>query len=151
MAARRAHYTVRIADQICEQIALGKTLQQALDAVGYLAPAMSTIWSWLEKYPDFRDKYERARLLQADIHADKMLEMSQAVVNVPNAANAYRVAIDVLKWQAEVRNKQRYGRKTDDSASKKPLDAAKLRQEIKRLEAELGVAESRVQPLKVVK
>jgi terminase small subunit-like protein len=151
MTQRRAHYTVRVADQICEQIALGKTLNQALVKVGYLAPAINTIWKWLDIYPEFREKYERARQLQADMHADKMLELAEDVLDQPKAANAHRVAIDVLKWQAEIRNKQRYGRTKDDAGKNKPMDPNKLRAEIKRLETELGVAESKVQPIRVVK
>lgn len=151
MTKRPAHYTVRLANDLCEQIAQGKTLEQALKFVGFLAPSIPTVYKWLDIYPDFREKYERARQLQADVHADKMLEMSQLVIEKPTAAAAYRVATDILKWQAEVRNRGKYGSKSDDAGKNKPLDPAKLRAEIKRLEQELGVAESKVKPLKIVK
>lgn len=147
---RAAHYTVRVADQICEQIVLGHGLEKALKKVGFLAPAYNTVLKWLEIYPDFNEKYERARRLQADILADRMLQLGEDVLNSPSTAAAHRVAVDILKWQAEVRNRSRYGAKSDDAGKGKALDPAKLRSEIKRLEAELGVAESKVTKLKAV-
>lgn len=151
MTKRRAHYTVRMGETICEQIALGKTLEQALKFVGFIAPSVPVIFRWLDIYPDFREKYERARQLQADVHADTMLEMATTVIENPHAATAHRVAVDILKWQAEVRNRSKYGSKSVDSGKNKTLDPAKLRAEIKRLEAELGVAESKVKPIRAVK
>lgn len=147
---RRAHYTTRVAKDICTHIAQGKTLQQSLDKVGYLAPALVTVFRWLTEYPEFRELYEAARTMQADLHADRMLEISHDVIEDPKNAAAYRVATNILKWQAEVRNKARYGKAIDESGKGKALDPTKLRAEIKRLEAELGVAESKVVPMKVV-
>lgn len=146
---RKAHYTVRIADQICEQIALGKTLRHALKVVGYLAPTEITIWRWLDAHPDFREKYDRARKYQADSHADTMLEMAEQVIKDPKLASAYKVSSDILKWQAEVRNRGKYGRKAEEKSTK-TMNPEKLRQEIKRLENELGVQEKLKQE-KVVK
>lgn len=148
---RKAHYTVRMAKELCQHIALGCTLNESLEKLGYLAPSMASVWRWLDEFPEFREMYERARQLQADVHADRMLEMSREVITKPAAAAAYRVGIDVLKWQAEVRNKSRYGKTAEDPGKNKPLDPAKLRAEIKRLEVELGVAESKVVPIKAVK
>lgn len=147
--AKRAHYVKRTGDLICEQIALGKTLQQALDIVGYLAPTVPTFWRWLDEYPEFREKYERARQMSADMDADQMKELGEKVLQNPKAAAAYQVAIRMLQWQAEVRNAAKFGKNKEAKASK-PMDPAKLRSEIKRLEKELGVAESKVVPLKQV-
>lgn len=143
MTKRAAHYASRIAKDICRHIAMGKTLDEALKEVGYLAPTMPTVWRWLDEYPEFRDMYERARTLQADVHADKMLEMSREVITKPTVAAAYRVAIDVLKWQAEVRNRSKYSTKGTEEV-KRPMDANKIKEEIKRLEKELGIAQTKV-------
>jgi hypothetical protein len=151
MTKRAAHYNPRIAREICEAIAEGDTLEEALEKIGFLAPTLTTVYRWFELYPEFKEKYETARTLQADVHADRMLMMSREVLSKPTAATAYRVAVDILKWQAEVRNSGRYGKRIDESGKKKPMDPAKLRAEIKRLEAELGVAEKKVVPLKAVK
>lgn len=154
MTRRAAHYTARTANLICERIALGRTLTQALADVGYLAPSMPTFWRWIDEHADFREKYERARQLQADMCADKMLELSNDVLQIGTALNAparYRVAADILKWQAEVRNAAKFGKKAEEPGKNKPLDPAKIRSEIERLQRELGVAESNKQPLRAVK
>lgn len=147
---KRSHYTVRTGKMICEQIAMGKTLQQALDHVGYLAPSIPKFWQWLEEHPDFREQYDRARQMSADMDADRIKELGERVLSSPKAAAAYQVAIRTLQWSAEVRNTGKYG-KNKESKTRLPMNPEKLRQEIKRLEKELGVAESKVQPLKAVK
>lgn len=153
MSRRAAHYAARIADQICEHIADGKTLNEALKLIGYLAPSQVTVFKWLDKYPEFRERYERARQLQADVHADQMLEIGKTAIDSttnPKLIPGLKVAADILKWQAEVRNKSRYGKAIEEN-NKKALDPAKIREEIKRLEAELGIAEKKVVPLQAVK
>lgn len=151
MTKRAAHYNTRVAREICEYIANGLTLKEALARIGFLAPNINTVYKWLELYPEFREKYERARTLQADVHADEVLELSRSVLQNPKDAAAHRVAADILRWQAEIRNRGKYGKTIDESNKNKALDPAKLRAEIKRLETELGVAESKVTPLKAVK
>lgn len=140
MTRRKAHYTTRIADMICEEIAMGSTLQGALDAVGYLAPAKSTVWKWFDAHPDFREKYDRALQMQADSHADRIIELGMEVLKNSRQAPAYKVAIDVMKWSTEIRNRGKYGAKGESTKSRS-LNPEKLRQEIKRLQKELGVVE----------
>lgn len=140
---RRAHYTVRIANDICTQIALGKTLEEALKEVGYLAPSIPQLWTWLDQHEDFREKYDRARQLQADMLADKTLKFVKDVLADPKAAPAYKVATDILKWHAAIRNRKVYNPMDNSNEKQAPLDAAKIKAEIKRLEKELGVQEAK--------
>lgn len=139
MSKRRAHYTVRIANMICEKIALGNSLKSALEEVGPLAPGMPTFWRWLDEYPEFRTRYDRARQMQGDIHADVMLDLAAEAINTPSKAAAIKVAADILKWQAEIRDPRRYSRGAIPDEPKKPMSADQLRKEIKVLELELGV------------
>lgn len=71
-----------------------------------------------------------------------MRELGREIVSRPTAAAAYRVAVDVLKWQAEMRNRAKYGSRVEDSKAREPMNPTKLRAEIKRLETELGIAEA---------
>jgi hypothetical protein len=143
MVKRIAHYTVRTADLICEYIALGKTLEEALKEVGYLAPTIPQFWKWLDAHEDFREKYDRARQLQADMLADRTLGFVDEVLKDPKAAAAYKVATDILRWHAAVRNRKVYHPMDNDNAKQAPLDAKKIKEEIKRLEKELGVQEAK--------
>ncbi len=137
--ARVAVYTLRMADKICEFIALGQTIKQALINAGPLAPTLNLFWKWLEEHGEFRERYDRARLMQADIHADTMLEMASDAITEPNKASAYKVASDILKWQAAMRNPKLYGDKVQHEMKSAPMDANKLKSEIANLEKELGV------------
>lgn len=135
---RKAHYTPRIADRICEHIALGETIKAALSKEP-LGPSLPMFWKWLDEFPEFREKYERARQMQADIHADRILEMASEVIANPRVANAYKVASDILKWTAEIRDPKKYGQKVQHELKAPPLKPDDLKAEIKRLEEELGV------------
>lgn len=138
MSKRRAHYCVRIANAICEKVALGFSLKGALEEVGPLAPAMPTLWRWLDEFPEFRVKYERARQMQGDVLADEILDMAKLVISKPSLASAVRVASDILMWQAGIRD-TKYNAKAPPEAVRKALPPDVLRAEILKLEGELGV------------
>lgn len=150
MTKRAAHYTRRIAGEICNFIALGNSLEQALHKVGYLAPSMPMVWKWLDEHEEFREKYNRARTLQADRLADKTLEMVKDILADPRNVSAYRLAIDVFQYHAAVRNPKVYNKANALEGKPQPLDPTKIRAEIKRLEKELGVMEKKPE-LAVVK
>lgn len=137
MGGRKAKYTTRIAKRICEHIALGDTLHQALGKEP-LGPSVPLFWRWLDEYPEFREMYERARVLQADLMCDTIMVMAQNVLKTPKFAPAYKVAADILKWQAEIRNPARYGTKVTVE-HKATLDPVKMKKEIAQLEKELGL------------
>lgn len=141
MTRRAAHYTARIANDICMHVALGCTLEEALKKVGYLAPSMPVLWRWISEHDDFRVKLEQARQLQADTLADKTLSYVELVLKDPKAAPAYALAVQILKWHAEIRKPDTYAKGQIEGKRKTPLDPKKIKEEIKRLEKELGVQE----------
>ena len=152
MTRRAGHYVKRTGQLICEEIALGATLTEALEKVGYLAPSEKQFWKWLDQNEEFRQQYERARQLQADKLADEHLTLAKEVLKVDGKqAPKYKVAADVLKWQAEIRNRGKYGPKAEP-LGKKDLKPEEIKAEIKRLEKELGIREGEnVVPLHGVK
>lgn len=139
MGGRKAKYNARIAKRICEHIALGATLKKALEKEP-MGPTVPTFWRWLDEYPEFREMYERARVLQADLMSDTIMSMAEEVLSKPRFAAAYKVAADILRWQAEIRNPARYGSKVTVE-HKQTLDPAKLASEVRQLEKELGLLE----------
>lgn len=136
---KACHYTVRIANRICENIACGDSVKKALDKEP-LGPTMNMFWRWLDEYPAFREKYERARIMQADFHADTMMDMAEKVLANPRNASAYRVAADILQWQASMRNPKLYGHKVEVENKAPVMDGDKLKKEIAALEKELNVS-----------
>lgn len=137
---RPGHYVKRTGNMICERIALGDTLEEALQHVGYLAPSETQFWRWYSDNPEFKERYDAARMLQADKLADMHLSLSKEVLSNPKVAPAYKVAADILKWQAEVRNR---GKFSDKSAPERkvPMNAEEIRAEISRLSKVLGIEE----------
>lgn len=155
MTRHAGHYVKRTGNLICEEIALGATLAEALEKVGYLAPSERSFWKWIDQNEEFRQQYERARQLQADKLADEHLTLAKKALGADGKqAPKYKVAADIYKWQAEIRNRGKFGPKAEPLL-KKDLKPDEIKAEIKRLEKELGMKEQlgsgEVVPLKAVK
>ena len=57
--ANRSKYNKAIVDPILEELSIGKTIREVLGVSG--RPAWSTFRTWLNKYPDLREKYNQAK------------------------------------------------------------------------------------------
>lgn len=69
----RSLYSEAMADDICAEIALGRSLREICEIEPW-APAFRTVIEWLTKdVGDFRLRYARARETQADVHADDLV------------------------------------------------------------------------------
>lgn len=93
-----------LAERICELIAIGWGLQQALDSNADF-PKATTFYEWLEKYPAVTELYTRARYRQQDYETDQMIIIADTEVD-PNKA---RVRIDARKWRAAKLAPRKYG------------------------------------------
>lgn len=69
---------------------------------------------------EFSQSFARAREVAADHLADRMLALADHAVQHPGASNAARVAADILRWQAVVRYRTRYG-ETDEAKRVVPI------------------------------
>ncbi len=71
---RPSTYTVEIADEICERIAVGESVRQIclLDHM----PDDATFYRWLLKYDEFREKYACAKEAQADRFNEELIEIA---------------------------------------------------------------------------
>lgn len=141
MSKRRAHYCVNIANRICEYIALGYGLPKALELTGGLAPSVPMFYRWLEEYPEFRERYMRAREFQAHTHADRILEMAEAAMLIENTklVPGLRLASDIFRWNAEMRHPEEYSPKASQEVKRKAKTPDEIRKEIERLKGELGM------------
>jgi transposase-like protein len=139
MSKRRAHYCVRIAKDICQHVAMGLTTPQALKKVGALAPTMQTLWRWLEEYPEFNAMYMRALQMQAHSHADRIVELAEQALANPKMASAVKVASDIYKWSAEMRDPAKFSPKAPQEHKPPAKNIEEMRKEVARLENELGI------------
>jgi hypothetical protein len=101
-----------VADRICEAIASGSGLVPFLEDNPKL-PRYSTVMRWAREVPSFLEEYTRARDDSADLDADRVAEVAQAVRDGKIAPDAARVAIDAYKWSAGKRKPKKYGDKVE--------------------------------------
>lgn len=107
MAKSKSKYTTEIAEAICEKVATGSNLHQICSSDEF--PSRETVYAWLRQYPEFSDKYARARELRSDVRADRIDSYVRAMLTRSLTPEQCRVAIDAEKWQAGKENPRRYG------------------------------------------
>lgn len=125
VVGRPSDYTPEIAAEICARLMRPESLRQICSDPDM--PSRSTVNLWLLEYPEFSDQYSRAKAIQADQHADMILEVAfdtQGDViadeygNVkPNHEfiNRSKLKIDALKWHARVTAPKKYGDKVEQT------------------------------------
>lgn len=128
---RPTDYTTELAIDICSRISQGQSVVTISKQEGM--PHQSTIYDWLAKYPEFTERYAKARELQADIFAEEILEIADTGKNDWMESNdpdniGYKVngeaiqrsklRIDTRKWLAGKLRPKKYG----DSINQKVTD-----------------------------
>jgi len=121
--ARPSTYSEIIAQEICEAIS---TTPQGLNRIcseNDSFPCKSTIYQWLERHPDFRERYTRARELQADVLFEECMEIADTPLpgvvekETPNGIEVTRedmlghrrLQIDTRKWMIAKLAPKKYG------------------------------------------
>lgn len=99
---RPSLYTDEIANRICTDIALGKSLVRICSAEDM--PSRTTVFQWLDNNAEFANKYARARMAQADTYADEIVDLADKAED----ANLARLQIDARKWTAAKLRPNRY-------------------------------------------
>lgn len=100
MAGRPTKYKPELADFICNNIVLSSSLPKLCRDNKHL-PTFQTIYLWLQTYPEFYERYKRARDIQQDHEADHMVELADAVNETPSALGKARLRIETRRWRAE--------------------------------------------------
>ncbi|MBR2536425.1 MAG: terminase small subunit protein [Hyphomicrobium sp.] len=99
---RPSSYSEAIAERICTELALGRSLVTICNAADM--PARQTVFRWLDADPAFRDRYARAREVQADTFADEIVDLADKAED----ANLARIQIDARKWAASKQRPSKY-------------------------------------------
>lgn len=120
--ARPSEYNPRTASAICERVACGQTIREICSADDM--PAMSTVFKWLNKNPEFAEQYARAKEAQADFLAEEMLEIADDGTNDwmerqggaspgwmvnGEAVQRSRLRVDARKWLMAKMAPKKYG------------------------------------------
>lgn len=108
-------YDPKLAIAICERIAEGETLSGICKTEGM--PDRTTFRKWVLADEDLRKAYEAARNLQAHSLFDEALDVTRQLKedkDLDNTkVNAFRVALEHLRWSAGKLNPKEYGEKAD--------------------------------------
>lgn len=107
-------YNEDLAAEICARLSEGTSLKQV--CLAHDMPTERTVLRWLfhpeAEKAGFFQRYDRARKAQAELFADDVVPIADAVdVESPAGVNAARVQIDARKWAASVFNRSRFGDK----------------------------------------
>lgn len=130
---RPTKYTQELADKICEQLALGKSMRTVVKENNDI-PAMSTIFLWLRKHKDFSEQYEKAKQEASDALVDEMQAIADNEVVmitredgsiVPDSGSVQhaRLRIDTRKWIASKLKPKKYGDRVDVTTDGEKLPA----------------------------
>lgn len=114
---RKVRYSEEIADHICELIAVRVPIHEITEQPGM--PCLRSIYHWKNAYPEFREKYERARQYRAESRADHIDAIMADLRDGRIDANTARVMFDAERWQAGKENSPRYGDKVSAEISGK--------------------------------
>lgn len=94
-------------------------------------PDVVTVCRWLDKHPDFRQQYTRAREIQADVIADETIEIADdgsndwieretkrgtIIVLNEEAVSRSRLRVDQRKWYLAKLAPKKYGDKIEFGA-----------------------------------
>lgn len=127
---RPTKYTEELADKICSDIAIGKSLVKILQPDDM--PSRVTFYNWLDSNKDLLNKYARAKQDQADYLAEEIVHIADTEEN-PNKA---RVRVDARKWVASKLKPKSYGDKIDMTSGDQPISFTVVRGEAKGSDAE---------------
>lgn len=132
---RPTKYSKALADEICERIATGDSVRTIVK--DETMPAMATFFRWLQDKADFREQYEKAKELQADLLADEIMDIaddgrndwmekerqdgSTYTILDTEAVQRSKLRVDARKWVASRLLPKRYGDKYDVTSDNKPL------------------------------
>ena len=104
---RPSSYGPEVAAAICNHISEGRSLRSFCQGEG--APHKTTVLRWLKEHDEFREAYQVARELQADMLADEVIDIADQA----DDANIARLKIDARKWTAAKLAPKKYGDKTE--------------------------------------
>lgn len=91
-------YDVRVGEEFCKRIALGRSLRSVCDDPDM--PSADTVLKWNRTRAEFAERYAQAREDRGLNYGDKIGDLVDKVLSGEYPPDVARVAIDALKWTA---------------------------------------------------
>lgn len=106
MTGRPSTYTEEMGNLICDKLTEGTSLRKLCMSDEF--PNASTVYVWLDRFPEFAEKYARAREAATEDMLEDILEIADdATIDVQDK----RVRIDARKWAMGKLKPKKYGEK----------------------------------------
>lgn len=127
---RPSSYKTETADYICQELVEGRSMRSiCLDED---MPSEGTVYNWLQDFPDFLEKYTRARASQAERMLEEIIEIADDSSGdteygdsgpKPNNEwiNRSKLRVETRKWAMAKLAPKKYGDKLDVTSGDKPL------------------------------
>lgn len=114
---RTTLYTPELGDEICDAIASSELGLIHLVEANPHWPHRATIFIWLRRHPEFRDKYTKAKEDQTEVCVEYMQEIMNEPHKYVDEETGYtrvdvpmlRVKMDAIKWQASKLKPKKFG------------------------------------------
>lgn len=131
---RPSDYTQELADKICSQLSMGKSLRSVCKEEGM--PSAQTIFNWFRTNKEFLEQYARAKQESADAMAEEILDISddtsQDTIYIQKGkveiamenkewVNRSKLRVDTRKWLMAKMKPKVYGEKLDLTSDGKAL------------------------------
>jgi len=131
-------YSPKLTDEICRRVARNESIRKILEPKAM--PTWTTLLRWMDKYPEFGAKYEKALEQRADYICHQLAELADMARNDPKGAPGYKVSANILQWQAAMGNPKKYSeRMINIEEHDAPKSLAEVLTETARLCKELNV------------
>lgn len=121
MTGRPSTYTEEMANRICDKLTEGVSLRKMCMEDGF--PVASTVYVWLDRFPEFAERYARAREAATEDMLEDILQIADDDKIDPNDK---RVRIDTRKWVMGRLKPKKYGDKQTVDVGNKDGDAFKI-------------------------
>ena len=121
MTGRPSTYTEEMGNLICDKLTEGVSLRKLCMQDDF--PAASTVYVWLDRFPEFGEKYARAR----EAATEDMLEAILEIADHPELdPQEKRVRIDTRKWVMGRLKPKKYGDKQTVDVGNKDGETLKV-------------------------
>ena len=137
MTGRPSTYTEEMGNLICDKLTEGVSLRKLCMSDEF--PNASTVYVWLDRFPEFAEKYARAR----EAATEDMLEDLLEIADDPKMdAQEKRVRIDTRKWVMGRLKPKKYGEKQVVDVGNKDGETLKVDSNIDTAALTLQLAEA---------
>lgn len=101
-------YSETVCDQICELVMQGMTIKRIGETDGY--PLSSTIYHWIAKHENFREKMDVAKKARAHHYNDRIVEVIEGATE--KTSKMSKIQVDGLRHLAAVGDPDEFGNRT---------------------------------------